>query len=130
MSDRKTRICALCKTQYQFCPQCSREDAKKPTWYFTFCSENCHDIYAITSGFEDGRIDGVDAKAKLQKLDLSKLENFGQSYKLSITDINEFEIQKPVKIKLTNKISTENVDNKKDKKVVKKPRETEAENVE
>lgn len=130
MSDRKTRICALCKTQYQFCPQCSPEDAKKPTWYFTFCSENCHDIYAVTSGFEDGRIKDIDAKAQLGKLDLSKLENFGESYKLSIAEINSVKIQQPVKIKYTNKSSAENVDEKKEKKVVKKPKEIEAEDVE
>lgn len=129
MSDRKTRICALCKSQYQFCPQCSPVDAKKPTWYFTFCSENCHDIYALTSGYEDGRIKDIDAKAKLQKLDLSKLENFGQSYKLSIAEINE--AKKPmIKIKSVSKTPTENVDDKKEKKVVKTPKEIEAEDVE
>lgn len=146
MSDRKTRICALCKTQYEYCPQCSRADEKKPTWYFTFCSENCHDIYNVTSGFESGRIKGVDAKAQLEKLDLSKLVNFGQSYKLSIDEINNVVIPQPVvKVKSvkestekTEQVETETnetkpvekVETKKDKKVVKKPKEKEADDVE
>ena len=84
--ERKLRTCAVCLNHYKFCNKC-REDADKPLWYFTFCSINCHDIYDITSKFEDGRIDAKKAKAQLDKLDLSKLDNFGESYKKSINKI-------------------------------------------
>lgn len=83
---KKTRTCAVCRTQYKYCNQCE-EDAKKPTWYFTFCSENCHDLYGILSAFEGGRVSEVDAKNKLSKLDLSNKENFGESYKETLKKI-------------------------------------------
>ena len=80
------KICATCRSNYDFCPKCNR-DKDKPLWYFTFCSQNCHDIYEITSSFENGKIDPDEAKLKLNNLNLSKLDNFGESYKKSINKI-------------------------------------------
>ena len=80
------KICATCRSNYDFCPKCNR-DKDKPLWYFTFCSQNCHDIYEITSSFENGKIDADEAKSKLDNLNLSKLDNFGESYKKSIDKI-------------------------------------------
>ena len=80
------KICATCRSNYDFCPKCNR-DKDKPLWYFTFCSQNCHDIYEITSSFENGKIDADEAKSKLNNLNLSKLDNFGESYKKSINKI-------------------------------------------
>ena len=80
------KICATCRSNYDFCPKCNR-DKDKPLWYFTFCSQNCHDIYEITSSFENGKIDADEAKLKLDNLNLSKLDNFGESYKKSIDKI-------------------------------------------
>ena len=80
------KICATCRCSYNFCPKCNK-DKDKPLWYFTFCSQNCHDIYEITSSFENGKIDADEAKLKLDNLNLSKLDNFGESYKKSINKI-------------------------------------------
>ena len=80
------KICATCRSNYDFCPKCNK-DKDKPLWYFTFCSQNCHDIYEITSSFENGKIDADEAKLKLDNLNLSKLDNFGESYKKSIDKI-------------------------------------------
>ena len=80
------KICATCRCSYNFCPKCNK-DKDKPLWYFTFCSQNCHDIYEITSSFENGKIDADEAKLKLDNLNLSKLDNFGESYKKSIDKI-------------------------------------------
>ena len=85
--ERKLRKCVVCGNAYKFCPRCN-EDVDKPLWYFTFCSEQCKNIYDITSSYEDGRITANDAKDKLDKLELSKTDNFGASYKASITKIN------------------------------------------
>ena len=86
--ERKLRTCAVCRTSYRYCPKC-KEDEKKETWYFTFCSENCKDIYNITSDFEDNRITPNEAKKVLVNLNLSKLDNFGASYTSSINKIME-----------------------------------------
>lgn len=80
------KICATCRSNYDFCPKCNK-DKDKPLWYFTFCSQNCHDIYETTSSFENGKINADEAKSKLDNLNLSKLDNFGESYKKSIDKI-------------------------------------------
>ena len=80
------KICATCRSNYDFCPKCNK-DKDKPLWYFTFCSQNCHDIYEITSSFENGNINADEAKLRLNNLNLSKLDNFGESYKKSINKI-------------------------------------------
>lgn len=84
--ERKIRRCCVCGKEYEYCNKC-REDMNKPLWYFTFCSENCHNIYGVTSQFENGQIDSVSAKLQLDQLDLSKQNNFGKSYKNSISKI-------------------------------------------
>ena len=88
----KERICSVCKRTYKYCPLC-KEDAKKPTWLFAFCSENCKGIYNITSSFEDGRMTDTEAKEKIEKLDLSRKEYFGESYKNSIASIMKAKVQ-------------------------------------
>ena len=113
----KERICSVCKRTYKYCPLC-KEDAKKPTWLFAFCSENCKDIYNITSSFEDGCMTDTEAKAKLEKLDLSRKEYFGESYKNSIASIMKAKAQvikkenkkteaKPVKKDIVTKVEKE-----------------------
>ena len=64
MSKNDLRMCCVCHKEYPFC-LCNPEDRLKPTWYFAYCSENCKDIYNITSSFENGRLSDIDAKAKL-----------------------------------------------------------------
>lgn len=91
MTKKKMRKCAVCRTEYTYCNRC-QEDKDKPTWYFTFCSSNCKDIYDATSKFENGQLTEDEAKKILDKLDLSKVDNFGQSYKSSITKINAAKI--------------------------------------
>lgn len=86
--ERKLRRCCVCKAEYQFCPKCP-EDANKEIWHFTFCSQNCHDIYDVTSKFENNQISGEDANSALDKLDLSKMDSFGLSYKNTIAKIRE-----------------------------------------
>lgn len=110
MSKKELRTCVLCGKTYSFCPVCNPEDRLKPTWYFCYCSDNCHDIDSIASAFEDGRMTDIEAKAKLEKLDLSRKEYFGESYKNSIASITK---AKPQVIKKENK-KTEVKSGKKD----------------
>ena len=89
MNKRGLRICCVCRGEHIFCPQCRPEDRNKPTWYFAYCSENCKDIYAVTSDYENGNISADEAKVQLDKLDLSQIANFGESYQKAIMKINE-----------------------------------------
>lgn len=92
MSKNDLRMCCVCHKEYPFC-LCNPEDRLKPTWYFAYCSENCKDIYNVTSAFEDGRMTDIEAKEKLEKLDLSRKEYFGESYKNSIASIMKAKAQ-------------------------------------
>ena len=93
MTKKKLRTCVLCGKTYSFCPVCNPEDSLKPTWYFCWCSDNCHEIDKVTSAFEDGRMTDIKAKEKLEKLDLSRKEYFGESYKNSIASIMKAKAQ-------------------------------------
>ena len=93
MSKNDLRMCCVCHKEYSFCPVCNPEDKLKPTWHFAYCSENCKDIYNITSSFENGRLSDIDAKAKLEKLDLNEKDNFGESYQKSIDSIMKAKAQ-------------------------------------
>lgn len=89
MTKKGLRTCCVCRKEHLFCPQCRPEDRNKPTWYFAYCSENCKDIYTVTSNYEDKKISADDAKTQLDKLDLSHIANFGESYQKAIMKINE-----------------------------------------
>ena len=126
--NKKMRTCAVCHTNYEYCPSCDK-DKDKPTWYFSFCSENCHDIYEATSKFENKLIDANTAKDKLEKLDLSRLDNFGFSYKKSIERINKEAISttQPEEVVVTESIKDEIKEENTDEitveeNVLKKPR--------
>ncbi len=114
---KKYRICSVCHFNYDFCNHCNK-DKDKPLWYFTFCSQNCHDIYEITSSFENGKIDANEAKLQLDNLNLSKLDNFGESYKKSISkiinsaSIKESVITEDVVVEETEINAVEQVDEK------------------
>lgn len=119
---KNNKICAVCHDEYSYCPNC-KEHEDKPTWMFVFCSENCHDIYEVTSSYNEKEITEKEAKNKLDKLDLTKLNNFGESYKNTISKINEVtKVTKEKKVaKTTNKVKgdlvNDSIEDKEDGKV-------------
>ncbi len=86
MVDTTLRHCCVCKQEYKFCPKCPEYQHLEP-WHFSFCSENCRNIYNVTSKYENGQISDIDAKQQIQRTDLSRVEDFGYSYKNSIAKI-------------------------------------------
>ena len=65
MNKNNLRMCCVCHKEYPFC-LCNPEDRLKPTWHFAYCSENCKDIYNITSSFENGRLSDIKKKTKAE----------------------------------------------------------------
>nr|DAX97762.1 MAG TPA: DNA gyrase inhibitor [Caudoviricetes sp.] len=78
------KICCVCKKQYEYCPKCHKE---LPTWMFSFCSEECKNIYEVMSSYENGYTDAETANKKLNKLNISKYDLVG-SYKNTLSKIN------------------------------------------
>jgi chemotaxis protein CheY-P-specific phosphatase CheC len=115
MADGKLRTCSVDGVSYKYCPRCKGYNPIE-TWRFAFCSENCKDIYNATSSFEDGRITANEAKVQLDKLDLSKSEMFGESYKNSIAKIysETIEVSTPVieeeSIEIVEEVNTASTD--------------------
>ena len=87
--DRKCIVCPD-KHHYKYCSNCSGYNSVE-TWRFLYCSENCREIYDIATKFVNGKLSGLDAKHKLEKLDLSDLEFYHSVIKKNIEDILAFE---------------------------------------
>ena len=116
MSNKDLRTCCVCHVQYPYCPICHKD---LPTWMFSYCSENCREIYKITVSYEDGKIDAKKANDQLSNLDLSKNENFGESYKNTLKKIHT-EIKK-VQNEEKNITDKRIVNSVNDSKVLKNP---------
>ncbi len=133
MSDTSLRHCCVCKQKYKFCPKCPEYQYLEP-WYFSFCSENCRNIYDVTSKYENGQITDANAKERIQTINLSKIENFGDSYKTTIAKImnvvNERKAiektKEPIKIANEEKVKKSNEtspgDSVTDERIIKKSR--------
>ena len=86
MGKKNNRKCIICGNSYHFCPTCG-EDTGKPTWYFIFDGQNCHDIYEVCTQYRDGEIDANVAYEKISKLDISNIKNFAEVTRIQIEEI-------------------------------------------
>ena len=86
MGKKNNRVCIICGKEYHYCSACG-EDAGKPTWYFIFDGQNCHDIYEVCTQYRDGEIDAKVAYEKISKLDISNIKNFAESTRIQIEEI-------------------------------------------
>ena len=86
MGKKNNRTCIICGNSYHFCQTCG-EDAGKPTWYFIFDGQNCHDIYEVCTQYRDKKIDAKKAYELISKLDLSNIEDFVETTKNQIEEI-------------------------------------------
>ena len=86
MGKKNNRTCIICGENYAYCPHCG-EDANKPTWYFIFDGQNCHDIYEVCTQYRDGEIDANVAYEKISKLDISNIKNFAEATRIQIEEI-------------------------------------------
>lgn len=103
------RTCIICGKRYSYCNNCQR-DANKPTWYFIFDNQNCHDIYEICTQYRDGEINAKTAYEKISRLDISNIKDFYESTRVQIEEI----ISKGKEVKsITDKPKTNNAKNEK-----------------
>lgn len=85
---RTNRVCKICGKKYYFCPNCNENLANpKPSWYESFDSENCKNIFAIlVDNFLEKDTNEV-TKTKLSDCDLTDIENFDEDTRKQIEDI-------------------------------------------
>ena len=83
---RHERRCQICGEVYQYCPNCSDYD-DQPRWRFMFDNENCLNIYGVLNEYKAGMIDAKAAKARLDKLDMSKKNSFEKGFKKIVNAI-------------------------------------------
>ena len=87
---RRNRSCYLCGEQYQYCPTCS-QDRMKPSWMAEFHSENCKNIFDICTRFNMQIFTKDEAKAAIEKCDLSNRLNFRPSVQNTLSNLLKVE---------------------------------------
>lgn len=68
--------CLCDGTKYAYCPDCSRADALKPTWYSEFCSESCMTLWTTLTKFGMNLISKSEAKEIISALDLKPIDAY------------------------------------------------------
>ena len=87
MAKRKhERTCIVDGTKYEYCSHCGEFDSTE-TWRYLYCSQNCKAIYEICAAFATGKIDAIEARVKLNRCDLSNIDNFHKNIQKNIQDI-------------------------------------------
>ena len=104
MGRQNNRTCIICGKQYHYCPNCG-EDAGKPTWYFVFDGQNCHDIYDVCTNYRDGKIDVAKAYELISNLDISEIDSFQEATRAQINEI--IKNGKPVNRNITSTNNSE-----------------------
>lgn len=104
MGRQNNRTCIICGKQYHYCPNCG-EDAGKPTWYFVFDGQNCHDIYDVCTNYRDGKIDVAKAYELISNLDISEINSFQEATQAQINEI--IKNGKPVNRNITSTNNSE-----------------------
>ena len=107
MGKKNNRICCICGRGYEYCPTCGK-DAGKPTWYFIFDGQNCHDIYEVCTQYRDGKIDVKTAYETISLLDISNLDDFAEATKAQIMEIMKYKEDKDVDSENTTNINSNN----------------------
>ena len=80
------KSCSVCQSAYKYCSGCS-DYASYPRWMESFCSDNCRKIFNIYMMHKAGVKNNAEAKAELLKCDLSKKDQFDDTFKKSIESI-------------------------------------------
>lgn len=90
---RNNKTCILCGNKYSYCSGCAEFD-HLPRWMECYCSENCKDIFNILSSYNMNHKTKEEAKALLEKCDLTMTDTYSEFNKNCINSI------------MTDKIST------------------------
>lgn len=73
--------CLACAARYSYCPDCSRADALKPSWYSEFCSEPCMTLWMTLTKYNTNIIAKPEAKAIISNLELKPIDSYADCIK-------------------------------------------------
>ena len=73
-----SKKCLCCLQHYNYCPSCSKQDALKPAYFATFCSEDCKNIWDSLTKFNFGTITKAEAKSIISTIDLKPIATYAQ----------------------------------------------------
>ena len=68
--------CVCCQTAYSYCPNCSNADKLKPSYFATFCSEDCMNIWTTATKFNMGKLTKQEAKAIISEISLKPASEY------------------------------------------------------
>lgn len=80
------RQCMCCDKKYYYCPSCG-SDRLKPTWYATFCSETCKELWHILSRYSMGFITKEDAANAIGAFDIKDFTVYRQRVQNGIEEV-------------------------------------------
>ena len=80
------RKCIICGSEYTYCPKCG-DGNKDETWRYLYDTELCSNIFDVISSFTHGHINKVEAKEKLEALNIPKGMKFNDEIKNQINAI-------------------------------------------
>lgn len=92
---RNNKTCILCGNKYSYCSGCAEFD-HLPRWMECYCSENCKDIFNILSSYNMNHKTKEEAKALLEKCDLTMTDTYSEFNKNCINSIMSDETIKSV----------------------------------
>ena len=80
------RKCIVCGEEYEYCNSC-KAHAKFPTWMALYHDDNCRSIMKICTEYMAGNLTKGEAKAALDKCNLTNKKRFGESVLMAVEDI-------------------------------------------
>ena len=83
---KRTRECIVCGVEYTYCNSC-REHSSQPSWMAIYHDDNCRSIMNIATEYMAGNLTKADAKAELDKCDLTNKKNFKESVLRAVNEI-------------------------------------------
>ena len=83
MKKNDLRACICCGKEYEYCPRCGKYD-QYPRWMTNFHDANCREIFQTTIEYMSHNITDDQARARLDKCDLSNKSTFDHSVQVML----------------------------------------------
>ena len=83
----KLRKCLCCQSKYSYCPDCNGADKLKPSYFATFCSEDCKTLWDSMTKFNFGTITKAEAKSIISNLQLKPVETYAACIQRDLNNV-------------------------------------------